>query len=466
MTRLQQPTPRTLLRGLAILAVLALTGAACSEDTTTEPTITDASTYDAKVATAWFDLQLELVQNTPGFSPPVASRAFGYSGVALYQALLAGMPNNASLEGQLNGLNTGDVPAADQGAEYNWPIVANAALARITTHLYGEANASNPDLMTKVATLESNLSAEYSANLESSVMERSVAYGQAVADAIYEWSKTDGGHKGYMTNFPTDFQPPVGEGLWVPTPRRGGAPQSALQPYWGNNRPFILPQGNPNAQSEPGAPPAYSVEESSDFYKEAYEVYSSVLNLTDEERQIAIYWADDPGKTCTPPGHSISILTQCLKQEENKLDFAARAYAQVGMAIADAFIGCWESKYRYNLVRPITYIVDVIDPTYDYNDLPVNTPPFPEYTSGHSVQSGAAAAVLNGLYGTDFAFTDHTHDALGYAARSFTSFNEAADEAAISRLYGGIHYRAAIERGVTQGKKIGDQVRTSIQWTK
>ena len=151
------------------------------------------------------------------------------------------------------------------------------------------------------------------------------------------------------------------------------------------------------------------------------------------------------------------------------MKMAMRSRATVKRSWLPEFTGLilfdsWESKYRYNLVRPITYIVNVIDPAYDYNDLPVNTPPFPEYTSGHSVQSGATAEVLTSLFGNSFSFTDHTHDQLGYAARSYTSFYEAADEAAISRLYGGIHYRAAIENGVDQGKKVGGQVIQSIDW--
>ena len=460
--------PRTfgalLTRALTVALVPALFAIGCSESNPAEPAGKKVSDYDADVATAWFSLQLDLVQNSPGFSPPVASRAFGYSGVALYQSLLGGMPDSKTLEGQLNGLSADAIPDADANADYHWPSVANAALARITTHLYADANSSKPDQVAKINALQTQFVTEFSGEAEDAVLNRSIAYGQAVADAVFEWSKGDGGHQGYLTNFPSTYVPPTGKGLWVPTPRRGGAPQSALQPYWGNNRPFVLNPSNPNDLSEPGAPPAYSEEVSSDFYKEANEVYTTLQSVTAEEDEIARYWADDPGATSTPPGHSISILNQCLALENKKLDFAASAYAQAGMAVADAFIGCWESKYKYNLVRPITYITDVIDPDYDYNDLPVNTPPFPEYTSGHSVQSGAAAAVLNGLFGTSFSFTDHTHDGLGYSARSFSSFDEAADEAAISRLYGGIHYRAAIERGVLQGKKIGDQVRTKIQW--
>ncbi|HXF64981.1 MAG TPA: vanadium-dependent haloperoxidase, partial [Caldilineaceae bacterium] len=138
----------------------------------------------------------------------------------------------------------------------------------------------------------------------------------------------------------------------------------------------------------------------------------------------------------------------------------AEAYAKLGIALADAFITCWHTKYVYNVLRPLTYIQQVIDPTWNTPEItdPVTTPPFPEYTSGHSVQSAAAAAVLTELFGQDYAFVDHTHDALGYAPRTFGSFAEAANEAAISRLYGGIHYRSAIEQGLLQGRCIGGKV--------
>jgi membrane-associated phospholipid phosphatase len=180
-----------------------------------------------------------------------------------------------------------------------------------------------------------------------------------------------------------------------------------------------------------------------------------VNNLTDEQRAIALFWADDPSVTATPPGHSVSIATQVLRAVDGGLDTAAETYAKVGMAVADAFIACWNTKYSYNLVRPVTYIQAFIDADW----LPILvTPPFPEYTSGHSAQSGAAAQVLTDLFGRRFAFVDRTHEDRGLPARSFVSFFQAAGEAAISRLYGGIHYRPAIVRGLEQGRCVGQAV--------
>ncbi len=240
----------------------------------------------------------------------------------------------------------------------------------------------------------------------------------------------------------------MGPGLWVPTPP-GFLP--ALQPFWGSNRPFALASGS---ACDPGSPLPYSEEPSSAFYAESIECYEVATNLSPEQPAIAQFWSDDPGLTATPPGHSVSILTQVVRDGGFTLDVAAEAYARLGIAVADAFIACWNTKYRYNLLRPVTYIQRQIDPAW--SPLLV-TPPFPEYTSGHSVQSAASAQVLTDLFG-DVAFTDHTHDDRGLAPRFFNSFFEAAEEAAVSRLYGGIHFRTAIALGLEQGRCIGQHV--------
>ena len=407
---------------------------------------THAQDYSADVATTWFELQLKLVQETPGFTPPVASRAFGYSAVALYESIVPGMPEYQSLAGQLNALEA--LPQPEPNLFYDWPTVANSALATITRRLYPTATEEN---QSAINALEAGFNTSVS-HLNPVVISRSIAHGQAVAEAVYTWSLTDGGHEGYKTNFNDQYQPPAGIGFWVSTPRSNGDPQSALQPFWGDNRPFVLESG---AECMAAEHPLYSEDEGSDIYAEAWEVYTVSQELTADQQEIALFWADDPGKTATPPGHSISILTQILQAEEASLGFAAEAYARMGIAVNDAFIGCWNAKYVYNLLRPVSYIQQMIDETW----LPIiDTPPFPEYPSGHSVQSGAAAVVLNDLFGENYHFVDHTHDALGLAPRTFASFDDLAAEAAISRLYGGIHYRAAIELGLDQGRCIGEQV--------
>jgi hypothetical protein len=442
----RQITRRELLGGAAGAAALFALGSTAPAFARTDALPPSAvpnavSSYTADVATAWFDLALTLVRDTPGFSPPVASRAFGYAGVALYESLLPGMSDHRSMAGLLNDLPP--LPAKGTNAAYHWPTVANAALAQILRLLFPTAPANRrADIDNQEASLVGSGAP--------GVINASTDRGRAVAAAVFDWSRADGGHEGYLRNFPTTYVPPEGPGLWVPTPP---AFARALQPTWGGNRCFALPSGN---ECHPPAPPQFSEHPGSAFYTEANEVYTTVNALTAEQLAIARFWSDDPGLTPTPPGHSISILTQVLRQLHSSLGTAAEAYALLGVAVADAFIACWNAKYEYNLLRPITYIRSVIDSSWG-NPLPLATPPFPEYTSGHSVQSGAMATVLGALLG-EVPFTDHTHDVRGLAPRSFTSFDAAAEEAAVSRLYGGIHYRSAIEQGLDQGRCIGGHI--------
>ncbi len=385
-----------------------------------------AHAYSADVPAAWFDLTLDLVRTTPGFSPPVASRAFGYAGVALQKAIAPGRRRH------------------HDGRSYHWPLVANSALASILRNLFPTTSSAS---LAAIDALEERFAADARAMLPRGVYRRSTERGVWVAARVFDWSTSDGGHEGYLRNFPP-YTPLVGPGLWVPTPP---AFMSALQPTWGKNRPFVRRWGR---ECDPGPPPRYSEEEGSHFLREGEEVYLAVNNRTPEQEAIARFWSDDPGQTPTPPGHWISILTQIVRQREIPLDRAAQAYAAVGVAVSDAFISCWRTKYRYNLLRPVTYIRNVIDPAWTPL---LTTPPFPEYTSGHSVQSAAAARVLTDLFGR-VSFTDRTHEARGLPARSFESCKDAAEEAAESRLLGGIHFRSAIERGLEQGECVGRQV--------
>jgi hypothetical protein len=405
------------------------------------PTWPPASAYTAEVPAAWFEIALQLVRTTPGFSAPVAARAFGYAGVTLYEALAPGMPDRRSLAGQLNDLSA---PPAPSGRAHHWTTVANSALAVLLRLLFPTAPA---DGAAAIDDLERRIATAARAVVPPGVYRRSAARGAKVAHHVFEWSTSDGGHQGFLRSFPP-YTPPTGPGLWVPTPP---AFLPALQPYWGTNRPF-LPRGG--EACAPSAPLPYSEDRQSSFFAEAYECYAGATRLTTEQEAIARFWSDDSGQTPTPPGHSISILTQVVRALDVRLDDAAEAYAKLGIAVADSFHACWRTKYRYNVPRPVTYIRGLIDP--EWTPLLV-TPPFPEYTSGHSVQSGAAAHVLTDLFG-DVPVIDRTHERRGFPARTFASFDEAAEEAAVSRLYGGIHFRAAIEQGLEQGRCIGRRV--------
>jgi hypothetical protein len=398
--------------------------------------------FDAGVATAWFDLSRTLTRTTPGFTPPVASRALAYAGVALYEALAPGSRQYRSLARELPGLRVRD--RTDRAL--HWPTVANSTLAAMMRLLFPTTGDGNK---AAIDDLEASFADRSRRRTMQSDFTRSAAHGRSVARSVFGWSRRDGGHEAYLRNFPPEYVAPVGRGLWVPTPPSF---QSALQPTWGGNRCFAIASGS---ACPPGSPTPFSKDSSSAFFAEAVEVYDAVNNRTAEQESIALFWSDDPGVTSTPPGHSISIATQVIRLERASLMVAAETFAKVGMAVADAFISCWDAKYRYNLLRPVTYIRKLVDPDW----LPLlNTPPFPEHTSGHSVQSGAAFQVLADLFGDRYSFDDHTHDERGLAPRHFDSFSQCADEAAISRLYGGIHFRPAIEHGLEQGRCVGRAV--------
>jgi hypothetical protein len=412
----------------------------------------EATEHPAEVAHLWFDLARELVTRTPGFSPPVASRAFAYAAVCLHEAVVPGAPGHRSLAGQLNELPT--LPQVRDVA-YDWSAAANAALASVFRQLW--SNASAEDLRA-VDRLERQLRAAFTRGVPPGVLERSQRWGRQVAAAVHGWSLHDGGHGAALGGSSSSYVPPEGPGRWEPTPPDR---LPALQPSWGTNRCFVLPA---NASCPTGTPTRYDPAPGSTFDREALEVYDAVEGATVEQRDIARFWADDPGVTATPPGHAISITAQLARADELDLMTAAEAYAKVGLAVADAFIVCWRAKYEVNLLRPITYLQRHVDPSWGSasRPLPVTTPPFPEYPSGHSVQSAAAAEVLADLFGPDRRFTDHTHDRLGFAPRSFTSFEHAAQQAAMSRLFGGIHFRPAIEHGLEQGRCVGRAVNALV----
>lgn len=454
------PSYRLIIRSLGVMALVFFVSACSDNGYDPYYPVSDVPEFEGTVATDWMNLMMGAVRTTPGYSPPVASRAYGYAGITLYESVVHGIPKGRSLKGQINSLT--EMPLPQSGKRYHWAIVANAAMADMMRNFFPKATDSIKQKITELE--ERNLYERRIMGIDEEIISRSVEYGKDVAETVFQYSRSDGGHEGYSRNFPSTYQVPRGEGLWVPTPpARQAIP---MQPYWGKNRSFTLPMSNPILNCDPGPHATFSKDSGSAFYNEAYEVYNTVKHLTPAQREIALFWSDDPGATATPPGHSISILTQLLQEKGSRLDVAARAYAAVGMAVSDAFIACWEVKYKYNLIRPISYIQQYIDPEWNRDSItdPLITPPFPEYTSGHSVQGGASFQVMKMIFG-NIGFVDKTHVRRGFAPRRFGSMDEAMQENAISRLYGGIHYRTAIDRGVAMGNDIGKQIMTKIQFS-
>ena len=409
-----------------------------------------AADYDATVPIAYYQLSLNFSKTTAGFTPPVQARAFGYMGIALYEAVVGGMPDHHSIASQLNGI--GSLPQP-KGIPYSWALVANAAMAEVMRGLWGDRTNHAADNIAALNALEAQLAAQYSAGVPPGVARLSIEFGRDVGAAVYATSRDDGGDEAYLTNTSTSYVPPTGPGLWVPT-----APgQLAVQPFWAA-RVGTLALASAS-QCDPGPPPVYSEQPGSAFYEEANQVYQLSITRTPEQITIARYWADGPG-TISGPGHSLAIVNQVVIQQGANLGLAAEAYARAGIADMDALTSIWWVKYHYNLVRPVTYIRQVIDPTWT-TLLP--TPGFPEYVSAHSGQSAAVLGTLEDLFGDNVPFVDHAHDADGFAPRSYSRIFDAAVEAGISRLYAGIHFQSGNVNGRSLGRCVAAAV-NSLRW--
>lgn len=406
--------------------------------------------FSSEFLLKWIDLHLDLIKFTNGFTPPVASRTMGYTYLALYEAVVPGIPDNKSLQNHFH--YSDSFPEADSTLEYYWPASASAALAAM---LRSNFPLATQVYVNKLDSFERADSIYFSTRTNPEVLERSRSFGRAVAASIQAWAALDGGEYAFARNYPADYVAPSGPGLWVPTPSPMQPVfnyRSAMQPYWGNNRPFLY-ENVASALILP-LPPTFSTDTASYFYRESKAVHNQVLNNSQEERTIAIFWADDVG-SFSPPGHSLAITKIILEDKNSNLALSAEVLAKMGMALSDAFVNCFKNKYIYNLLRPVTYIQSHIDPNWSTL---IGTPPFPEYVSCHSTQSAAAARILTHYFGENVSFTDNTKDDVGYTPRTFNNFYAFAQEAAISRFYGGVHYQFSCSLGYQSGIKIGDNL--------
>ncbi len=392
------------------------------------------------------------------FSPPVASRIYAYVSVAAYEAARYQDSSLVSLAGQLRGLEP--VPQPERDLEYCFPLASVQATLKVGRALiFSEADLD--------AFYTQTLSEYKNSGIPSAVYERSIAFGTQVADHILKWSSTDNYKQ--TRSFPK-YSIDQSESKWKPTPP---AYMDAVEPHWNKIRPFVIDSAS-QFRCEP--PPAFSTKAGSEFYKLANEVYLTGKNLSPEQQEIARFWDCNPfvmnvrghvmfaTKKISPGGHWMNITRVACETEKSNFSSSSEAYVRTALALADGFITCWDEKYRSLLIRPETYINQYIDENW----VPLlQTPPFPEYISGHSVISSAAASALTNVFGDNFSFTDSTELEFGLTARSFPSFFAASTEAAISRLYGGIHYRPANENGVLMGRTVGtfinQRLRTRIK---
>lgn len=381
------------------------------------------------------------------FSPPVASRIYLYANAAAYEAIIRKDGVYRTLNGQVH--NFPAIAAIPVQGKVNYPLAALYAFFKTG----GQLVFSEHLLKDSVEVLLKEVGEP-----DITIYENSLRFGQAVSDSILKWAADDN----YLTTRKRRrYSYSKVPGKWIPTPPGF---MDAVEPYWGRIRPVTLDSAQ---QFKPFPPPTFSTDPTSEFMKQAREVYDVTRQMTNEQKLVASYWDCNPfflntqghlnfaTKKLSPGGHWISIVGQATTTAGLDWPATSAAYMLTCIALFDGFISCWDEKYRSQLIRPETVINAHIDEKWQPL---LQTPPFPEYTSGHSVISTAAATVLTGWFGPDFAFMDNTEVEYGLPERHFTSFRQACDEAAISRLYGGIHYRAAIEQGQFQGEKIGNWI--------
>lgn len=383
------------------------------------------------------------------FTPPVASRIYVYPNIAAYEALLPNNPEYQSLAGQLNGLP--ELPRPPDGKEHYLPaasIIAFSTVARKLVFAQGDIEAYEAEYVNNIK----------ETGIDEEVIQNSIAYGRTIGNSLLSWVQKDGyKERTALSRYILMNEP----GKWQPT-APGYMP--AIEPHWNKIRPLLM---DSCAQFKPLPPTSFDTTQNSSFFKEALEVYQAVKNLDKDQKEIASFWDCNPNISYTkghvmlfhqkisPGGHWMAIASTVARNKNLDLMQTSETFTRVAISLFDGFISCWDEKYRSNVLRPETYIEQYIDASWD----PVlQTPPFPEYPSGHSVISGAAATTLTHLFGENIAFTDSSEVPYGLPVRKFNSFYHASEEAAISRLYGGIHFRPAIENGSRQGRMVGQFV--------
>ena len=384
------------------------------------------------------------------FPPMIASRNYAYATIAAYECVAAGSEDYLSIAGQIKHLPALPEPASGKQIDYSLAaLISFTKVGNAVTFPEGSLMAYYDQLKIMADSI----------GMPSSVLENTIAFSDSIVSAIMSWSKKDNYTQTRTAERYTVLNDV--EGRWIPTPP---SYQTAIEPHWREIRPMLLDSA---AQFMPPLPPAYNVKnKNSVFYKAVMEVKTIGENLTEEQKHIADFWDDNPfkmnvtghvmfaTKKFSPPGHWMNIVGIGAKAANADFNATVAAYAETSIALFDAFISCWDEKYRSNTVRPETVINKLF--TQENWQPYIQTPPFPSYTSGHATISAAAAEVMTNWFGDNLSFTDTSLLEFGINNREIKSFHSAAKEAAMSRLYGGIHYRFDNEEGATAGKKLGE----------
>jgi hypothetical protein len=446
-----------------LLATASLFNLSCKKDSNLETNGKQTKTYSSDVVKRWLGVQLPLLYSPPASYGVNAGRYMAYCGVAVYEAVVPGMPAYQSLYGQLNEMP--QMPQTEPGKTYHWPTCANAALAEMTRKLFTFTPATND----AVQKLEDELNGIYAAEIgDTAIFGRSKAFGKAVAEKIAAWSTTDHPWSSKSPLVLTDNSP----GHWWPENNNPSiAPGLA---YWGETRTMVAG----SIDNVTSTPYVYSTDAASPYYKDFKEVYDLSKNLSYDQKRLAKYY-DDPAVNGYPSGSSyISVFKQLLEQKDPTLDLAAFAYAKTGISLFDATIGAMKAKFHFMQERPFQFIRRVIEPSNDATTWwkPfINTPPYADFPANHAVFSGAFAQALTSILGDNVSFTNSIYKGkmvdLGngledMGSYSYKSFYEFASAIAISRVYGGIHTRYAVEEGTKQGIKTAQNIDSKVKFRK
>lgn len=396
-----------------------------------------------------------LTKNCVGFSAPVSARAYNYVAIGMYESTIEILPKMQSLSGQLNGYKR--TVWASNKSDFHWPLVVNSANREMLAYFYRVMPPSNA---LKLNAIYDSIVKQESPNCSEETSKKSVEYGIQLAQEIIAWSMLDKADNGFNENYPASYEPPQCVSCWTNT-TPGYLP--ALLPYWGGNRTMLAGSHELVKECKPFE---FSKDSTSMIYKDSKEIVEVSKSSNPELEIIAEYWNDAAGYSGTPAGHLFTIAQQIAQQNHLATDSALELYVKLGIALNEATITCWKLKYTYNLLRPISYIHRMIDPQFNTF---IDSPPFPEFPSGHSFQSGAGSEIFKEIIGADFSFTDSTNATkrgVDNALRSYSNFDEMAEEISLSRLYGGIHFRYTLSQSLRFGRKIGVYVSEQVKCRK
>ena len=393
--------------------------------------------------------QLNNVVLSNNFSPVVASRNYAYATIAAYEVIAAADTNYKSLALQIKHLPVIKKPDTTNVDIYLATLFAFCKVGEAVTFPEGS-------MQTYVAAIKQQAD---SVGFSSQKIKATKIFADSIANQILAWSKKD--HY-LQLRTATKYAVTDADDRWRPTPPMYA---QAVEPHWMEMRNIIM---DSSSECMPPRPPVFNIKnKSSAYYKAALEVKNVGLQLTQEQKDIALFWDDNPfklnvighvnyaTKKFSPPGHWLNIIGIVAQQANYNFKQTVAVYAHTAIALYDAFICSWDEKYRSNTTRPQTIIQKFIDPNWEPF---IQTPPFPSYTSGHATVSAAVAEVLTFYMGNALAFKDTSLVEFGIAPRSFANFKTAANEASSSRLYGGIHFIHDNEAGKLSGEKLGKLV--------